>query len=43
MKVDYPIAVLAEAAKPELADSFVKFVLSDRGRTLLRRHGFKSP
>ena len=43
VKVDYPIAVLAEAAKPELADSFVKFVLSDRGRTLLRRHGFKSP
>jgi len=43
VKANYPIAVLAEAAKPELADSFVKFVLSDRGRTLLRRHGFKSP
>ena len=43
VKANYPIAVLAEAAKPELADSFVKFVLSDRGQTILRRHGFKSP
>ena len=43
VKANYPIAVLAEAAKPELADSFVKFVLSDRGQTILRRHGFRSP
>ena len=43
VKANYPIAVLAETAEPELADSFVEFVLSDRGRTLLRRHGFKSP
>ena len=43
VKANYPIAVLAEAAEPELADSFVEFVLSVRGRTLLRRHGFRSP
>ena len=31
----YPIAVLQDAPEPELAEAFVKFVLSDAGQSLL--------
>ena len=39
----YPIAVLDEAAEPELAEAFVQFVLSESGQRLLGGHGFRSP
>ena len=40
---DYPIAVLAEAPNAVGATSFVAFVLSDEGRTILNDHGFVLP
>jgi molybdate transport system substrate-binding protein len=39
----YPIAVMEDAPEPELAQAFVRFVLSDAGQSLLHRHGFSSP
>ncbi len=39
----YPLAVLREAAHPEAARSFVAFVLSDPGATILGAHGFLRP
>lgn len=39
----YPIAVLAGADDPVLADAFVAFVLGDEGRAILARHGFGPP
>lgn len=38
----YPIAPLAGSAQGELAEQFVRFMLSDRGRDILARHGFAS-
>ena len=43
VRARYPIAVLEEAPEPELAQAFVRFVLSDAGQTLLNRYGFTSP
>jgi molybdate transport system substrate-binding protein len=40
---DYPIAALAEAPQPALAQDFVRLVLSDQGRSVLRQAGFESP
>ena len=39
----YPIAVLEEAPEPELAQAFVRFVLSETGQRLLNKYGFTSP
>jgi len=39
----YPIAVLARASDPDLANAFVIFVLSSRGQDVLRRWGFLPP
>jgi len=39
----YPIAVLRNAPEAELAQSFVRFVLSDAGQRRLKEHGFGSP
>lgn len=39
----YPIAVLRGAPHPEAAREFVDFVLSERGRAILREHGFGVP
>ena len=36
----YPIAVLRSASYPELAQAFVRFVLSDEGQAVLAEHGF---
>lgn len=36
----YPIAVLAHAPNPRGADAFVRFILSDEGRSILSRFGF---
>ena len=36
----YPIAVLRSASYPELAQAFVRFVLSDEGQAILAEHGF---
>jgi molybdate transport system substrate-binding protein len=36
----YPIAPLAHAAQPELAASFVEYVLSTAGQTVLQKWGF---
>lgn len=36
----YPLAVLSDAAQPELARAFVDFVLSDEGRAILAKRGF---
>lgn len=40
---DYPIVVLAEAPNPTGAQTFVDFVLSDRGRSVLGEAGFDGP
>ena len=40
---DYPIATLAKAPQPDLADQFVQLVLSDQGKSVLTRAGFESP
>lgn len=39
----YPLALLAEATEPELADAFRAFVLSDEGHAVLGEHGFEPP
>ena len=39
----YPIAALRSAANTEHARDFIAFVLSDRGREILARHGFEAP
>lgn len=39
----YPIAVLASAPRPEGAEAFVEFVLSDMGQAILSRYGFAPP
>ncbi len=36
----YPIAVLKDTSQPELAQSFVQFVLGQRGQEILESHGF---
>ena len=40
VRAEYHIGLLSEAPHPEAARSFVAFVLSDRGRTILSRYGF---
>lgn len=39
----YPIAPLANAPHPELAQQFIDFVLSPEGQTILRKWGFGPP
>ncbi|MFO7960483.1 MAG: molybdate ABC transporter substrate-binding protein [Nitriliruptoraceae bacterium] len=39
----YPVARLADAPDPEVADAFVAFVLSTQGRTILTEYGFTAP
>jgi len=39
---DYPIAVLTKAKEPALAKEFVDLVLSNAGREVLSRHGFRA-
>jgi len=39
----YPIAILANASNREGAESFVDFVVSEAGRSILTRHGFSTP
>ena len=40
---EYLIAVVAGAPNPQMAESFVRFVLSAEGRTILARFGFAPP
>jgi molybdate transport system substrate-binding protein len=40
---EYPIATLRGAANPQLADEFVRFVVSEKTQTILSRYGFESP
>jgi molybdate transport system substrate-binding protein len=39
----YPIVVLANAPSADLAEAFVRFVLSAEGQKCLARHGFNEP
>lgn len=39
----YPIAVLRDAPEADLAQAFVRFVLSEAGQRHLSKHGFGSP
>ena len=39
----YPIAVLRDALEAELAQAFVRFVLSESGQRRLKEHGFGPP
>lgn len=43
VRARYPVAVLRDAPHPRAARAFVDFVLSERGRAILRRHGFGTP
>jgi molybdate transport system substrate-binding protein len=36
----YPIAVLNTSSNPDVAQAFLRFVLSERGQTILAGHGF---
>lgn len=40
---DYPIAVLADSTSPDIADEFIRFVLSAEGQAILSEFGFASP
>lgn len=40
---DFPIAVLADTASPEVSEDFVDFVLSAEGQAILVEHGFAAP
>lgn len=40
---DYPIATLAKAPQPDLANQFVQLILSDQGKSVLTQAGFESP
>jgi molybdate transport system substrate-binding protein len=39
----YPIAVLSDSPRPQLAAQFIAFVLSPDGQAALRRWGFGPP
>ncbi len=39
----YPIAALADAADPAVAEAFVAFVLSEQGQEILADHGLAAP
>ena len=39
----YPIASLATAVHPEVAQAFIAFIQSDAGQAILRDHGFAPP
>ncbi len=39
----YPIAVLRDAPEADVAQAFVRFVLSEAGQRHLKKHGFGSP
>jgi len=43
VEAEYPIAVLAAAPNPEMADAFVAFVLSPEGLQILAANGFLTP
>ncbi|MGE5140958.1 MAG: molybdate ABC transporter substrate-binding protein [Rudaea sp.] len=40
---EYPLARLKSSGQPALADAFVDLILSDRGRAILKAHGFDLP
>lgn len=40
---DYPIAEVAQAPQPALAEEFIRLVLGPQGRTALSRAGFEAP
>ena len=39
----YPIAVTRDAARPDIADAFIRFVLSTEGQAILRKYAFLPP
>ncbi len=41
--IRYPIAVVNGAASPGLAEDFIAFILSEKGRAILHRHNFLPP
>lgn len=40
VEAKYPIAVISDSSQPELAETFVQFVLSPEGQKILREAGF---
>lgn len=38
--ISYPIAVVSSSTEKDAAEEFVDFVLSDEGKTILKKHGF---
>lgn len=42
-RASLPVAVLADAPDPAVAEAFVAFLLGDEGRRILRDHGFGTP
>jgi len=43
VRAEYPMAVIRETSNLEIAQSFLQFVLSEKGQRLLIEHGFTSP
>jgi molybdate transport system substrate-binding protein len=43
VRADYPIATLADSARPEVGAAFVEFVLSPEAQAILSAHGFGPP
>ncbi|MFO7778579.1 MAG: molybdate ABC transporter substrate-binding protein [Nitriliruptoraceae bacterium] len=43
LRATYPIARLADSSDPEVAEGFMAFVLSERGREILAEYGFTAP
>lgn len=41
--IRYPLAMVAASRQPDEALRFIDFVRSDRGQSILRRHGFGAP
>ena len=39
---DYPIAIVAGTQQPDLAQTFIEFVLSPEGQAILTKHGFQA-
>ena len=43
VQAQYPMVMIRDSSNPEIAHSFLQFVLSEQGQRLLIEHGFTTP